>query len=140
MEKQILGYYSHNVKIHKTEREKREIRFIGQRFKGFVVNPYSDLKGKNPYEMNVNFRAIERMNFLIVSALNGTISRSSYYEVKQALEMRIPVFEIQAVANTFKIKRVVKLVTVSERNLSAFGKLVSMPSTNIELKNNKYLK
>jgi hypothetical protein len=54
--------------------------------------------------------------------------------------MRIPVFEIQAVANTFKIKRVVKLVTVSERNLSAFGKLVSMPSTNIELKNNKYLK
>jgi hypothetical protein len=140
MENQILGYYSHNIKIYRTEREKRELQFIEQRFKGFVINPHSDLKGKNPYEMNLNFRAIEKMNYIIVSSHNGTISKSSYCELIQALEMRIPIFEIQAVANTFKIKKVVKIVKVSEQNLSTYAKIVSLPLSINELKNNKYLK
>ena len=140
MNKQLLGYYSHNVKIHNTEKEKRELQFIKQRFDGFIINPYSDFKNSNPFEMNVNFRAIEKMNFLIVSSLNGTISRSSFYEVKQALEMGIPVYEIQAVARTYKIKKVVKLRVISERNLLAFAKLISYPFINNQLKNNKYLK
>lgn len=140
MERQILGYYSHNVKIHKTEREQRELRFIEQRFKGLIVNPYSDLKGMNPYEMNLNFRAIETMDYLVVSNHNGTISRSSFFEVKQALEMRIPVFEIQPVANTFRIRKVNRVTPVSERNLSAYAKLESLPFINNQIKNNKYFK
>ena len=140
MEKQILGYYSHKRKIFKTEREKREQRFIENKFKGFIINPYSDLTAKNPFEWNVHFRAIDKMDFLIVSTLNGTVSRSSFYEVNQALERRIPVFEIQAVANTFIIKKVNKLIPVSNRNLSAFAKLVSRSLSMVELENNKYLK
>lgn len=140
MEKQILGYYSHNIKIYRTEREKREFRFIEQRFKGFVVNPYSDLKGNNPFEMNVHFRAIEKMNYLIVSPHNGSISRSTYFEVKQALEMKIPVFEIQPVASTFRIRKVKKVTPITVNNLSAFAKIESLPFLNYQLKNNKYFK
>lgn len=140
MEKQILGYYSHNIKIYRTEREKREFQFIEQRFKGFVINPYSDLKSKNPFEMNVHFRAIEKMDYLIVSTHNGTISRSTYYEVKQALEMKIPVFEIQPVSSTFRIRKVKKVTPNTVNSLSAFAKIESLPFLNYQLKNNKYFK
>lgn len=135
MEKQVLGYYSHAKEKFNTKREADEYSFIYRTFRGFVIDPNKDLKTDNPFEANVNINLIYKINFMVVSATNGTIGRGSFYEVKQALLMQIPVYEIFSVGRGFKIRNVISLGVVSEKNHLRYAKLIS--SSN-QLKNKKY--
>lgn len=125
---QVLGYYSHSKEKFNTIREALEYEYIKRTFRGFVINPNTDLKTQNPFEMNVNFSLIYKMNFMVVSATKGTIGRCSFWEVKQALTMKIPVFEIYSAGRSFKYRKVVGLKQISEKNHLRYAKLISKPS------------
>jgi hypothetical protein len=74
---------------------------------------------------------IDTVDFIVVSAYNGTIGRSSYYEVRQALERKIPVFEIYPVGIGFKLRKVVAVNVLPVNNISSYAKLTAIPLKNI---------
>lgn len=122
---QIIGYYSHNQRKYNTKREEVEYNFIRNSFDAFVVCPNKDLHTDNPEEMNVNYNVLLKIHFLVISATNGLISRTSFWEVKQALSRDIPIYELFAVGKSFKFRRVIGLKKVNEDNYVKYAKLYS---------------
>jgi hypothetical protein len=131
---QVLGYYSHQSNIS-AKREAEEYLNIIRIYKGLIINPNQYYNVPNPYQINVYWRVLEKVNYIIVSAVNGKIGRTSFYEVKQGLLQGIPVHEIFAIGRGFKFRKVVGLQIVSKKNLMGYAKLVCIP-----LKNDPYLK
>lgn len=127
---QPLGFYSHNFKIFNTLEESNQHNWIRQNFRGFVINPNTDLIQKNPFVLNQYWQTIENINFLVVSAYRKKIDRASYYEVKQSLLNRINVYELFKAGKTYSIRRVVGLKVVNEENLSAYAVLVNSKIQN----------
>jgi len=127
MVKQQVGYYSFSKEKYNTPIEASEYNFIRRIFKGFVINPNKDLNTDNPYEMNININLIYKVNFMVVSATKGYIGRCSFWEVKQALLMGIPVFEIYSIRGIFKYRAVIALKKVSNVNYIKYARLVSKP-------------
>lgn len=133
----ILGYYSHPLNIS-SKKEFEEYQSIINRYKGAVLNPTKEIATPNPFEMNVYWRVIEQVNYIIVSTINGKIGRCSYYEVKQGLNQGIPVHEIYAVGKSFKYRKVIGLEITSEKNLKKYSKLICVPMKNIISPKNNY--
>ena len=133
----ILGYYSHPLNIS-SKREFDEYQNIKSRYKGIILNANKDIATSNPFEMNVYWRVIEKVNYIIVSAINGKIGRCSYYEVKQGLTQGIPVHEIYSVGRGFRYRKVIGLEIISEKNLKKYAKLICVPMNNIILPKNNY--
>ena len=124
--RQILGYYSHQNNIN-PKREEYEYQNIRSRYKGFIINPSNDFAAPNPFEMNIYWRVIEQVSYIIVSTVNSKIGRTSFYEVKQGLRQGIPVHEIYSVGRAFRYRKVIGLEVVSEKNLKNYAKLISVP-------------
>jgi hypothetical protein len=124
--KQVIGYYSHQSNIS-SKREADEYRNIISRYKGLVINPTKEFKFSNPFEINIFWRLIQSVNYIIVSADNGKIGRTSFYEVKQGLLQGIPVHEIYAVGRGFKSRKVIGLEVVSPKNYKKYAVLKTVP-------------
>lgn len=121
--KQIIGYYSHSRKKFNTKQEAIEHEFIKNSFNAFVVCPNKDLHTENPLEMNLNYYFLFKIHFLVVSGTSGLISKTSFWEVKQAITRNIPIYELFRVGKTFEFRRVVGLKIVNEDSDVKFGKL-----------------
>jgi hypothetical protein len=127
--RQILGYYSHQINIE-PNREFKEYQSIINRYKGAILNPTKEIATPNQFEMNVYWRVIEKVNYIIVSAINGKIGRCSYYEVKQGLTQGVTVQEIYSVGRGFKYIKVIGLEIATEKNLNKYAKLICVPLKN----------
>jgi hypothetical protein len=135
MNKPILGYFSHSPKSFNTEREVREYDFISRFYKSYIISPNIHLVYKKMSVYNQYFQLIDLVDFMIVSAFNGTIGRGSYYEVKQALERNIPIHEIYPIGQGFKIRKVVAVNLLPVNNITNYAKLLTIPLKNISYKN-----
>lgn len=78
-EKQLLGFWSHPQSTFNTKRELIIYDYITSKYKGFVINPNQYFKTPNPFEMNIFWRAIQQIDFMLVSTNNGKIGRASFY-------------------------------------------------------------
>ena len=125
MEKHYLGFYSHNYKIFNTSAEILQYELITRNFKGFVINPNKHLSDKNPFVLNQYWQVINKIDFLVVTPFHNKIDRASYYEVKQSLARRIPVFELVKKQNSYSITKVIGIEVINEKNLSAYAKLIT---------------
>ena len=130
MKKTLLGYYSHSTKIFNTAREVKEYEFISKLNNCFVIAPNIHLSFKKTSIYNQYILLIDIIDFMIVSAYNGVIGRGSYFEVKQALERGIPVYEICPVGIGFKLKIVVSADVLPASKISTYAKLTSTPIKN----------
>lgn len=124
--KQVLGYYSHQSNIS-AKREAQEYLSIESIYKGLIINPSKDFKIPNPYEINIYWRVLVRVNYIIVSAVNGKVGRTSYYEVKQGLQQGIPVHEIYAVGRGYKFRKVIGIEVVSPNDYKKYAVLKTTP-------------
>lgn len=131
MDKPILGYFSHSPKTFNTTKEMKEYVFISRLYNSFIISPNIHLVYKKMSVYNQYLQLIELIDFMVVSSLNGTISRGSYYEVKQSLERNIPVHEIYPVGNSFKIRKVIAVNLIPNNNISSYAKLATIPLKNI---------
>lgn len=131
MNKPILGYFSHSPKSFNTEREVREYDFISRLYKSYIISPNIHLVYKKMSVYNQYFQLIDLVDFMVVSAFNGTIGRGSYYEVKQALERNIPIHEIYSVGKGYKIRKVIGVNELQDKNLTSYAKLITIPLKNI---------
>ena len=131
MDKPILGYFSHSPKTFNTTKEFKEYVFISRLYNSFIIAPNIHLVYKKMSVYNQYLQLIELIDFMVVSSLNGTISRGSYYEVKQSLERNIPVHEIYPVGNSFKIRKVIAVNLIPNNNISSYAKLATIPLKNI---------
>jgi hypothetical protein len=134
MNKPLLGYYSHSTKIFNTPREVKEYDFISGLHNCFVIAPNIHLSFKKTSIYNQYILLIDVIDFMIVSAYNGTIGRGSYYEVKQALESNIPVYEIYPVGIGFKLRIVVSADLLPASKNSSYAKLTSTSLKNFSYK------
>lgn len=134
MNKPILGYFSHSPKSFNTNKEVREYDFISRLYKCYVISPNIHLVYKKMSVYNQYLQLIELIDFMVVSSLNGTIGRGSYYEVRQALERNIPVHETYPVGNSFKIRKVIAANVLPDNNISSYAKLTTIPLKNISYK------
>ena len=131
MDKPILGFFSHSPKTFNTAKEYKEYVFISRLYNSFIISPNIHLVYKKMSVYNQYLQLIELIDFMVVSSLNGTIGRGSYYEVKQALERNIPVHEIYPVGNSFKIRKAIAVNIIPNNNISSFAKLATIPLKNI---------
>ena len=131
MDKPILGFFSHSPKTFNTTKEYKEYVFISRLYNSFIISPNIHLVYKKMSVYNQYLQLIELIDFMVVSSLNGTISRGSYYEVKQSLERNIPVHEIYPVGNSFKIRKVIAVNVIPNNNISSYAKLATIPLKNI---------
>lgn len=134
MDKPILGYFSHSPKTFNTTKEFKEYVFICRLYNSFIIAPNIHLVYKKMSVYNQYLQLIELIDFMVVSSLNGTISRGSYYEVKQSLERNIPVHEIYPVGNSFKIRKVIAVNIIPNNNISSYAKIATIPLKNIPYK------
>lgn len=131
MNKPLLGYYSHSTKIFNTLKEVKEYDFISKLYNCFVIAPNIHLVFKKMSVYNQYQQLIDTVDFMVVSAHNGTIGRNSYYEIRQALERKIPVFEIYPVGIGFKLRKVVVVDVLPVNNISSYAKLTAISIKNI---------
>lgn len=134
MDKPILGFFSHSPKTFNTTKEMKEYVFISRLYNSFIISPNIHLVYKKMSVYNQYLQLIELIDFMVVSCLNGTISRGSYYEVKQSLERNIPVHEIYPVGNSFKIRKVIAVNVIPNNNISSYANLATIPLKNIPYK------
>jgi hypothetical protein len=134
MIKPLLGYYSHSTKTFNTAREVKEYDYISKLYNCFVISPNIHLVFKKMSVYNQYQQLIDTVDFMVVSAYNGTIGRNSYYEARQALEIKIPVFEIYPVGIGFKLRKVVSLDLLPVNNISSYAKLTSISLKNFSNK------
>ncbi len=133
MNKPLLGYFSHSTKTFNTAREVKEYDYISKLYNCFVISPNIHLFFKKTSIYNQYLQLIDTVDFIVVSNFNGAIGRGSYFEVRQGLERKIPVFEIYPVGNGFKLRKVVAVKVLPVNNLTSYAKLQTVP-----LKNNLY--
>ncbi len=134
MNKPLLGYFSHSTKTFNTAREAREYDFLSQLDNCFIIAPNIHLFFKKTSIYNQYIQLIDIVDFMVVSAYNGTIGRGSYYEVRQALERKIPVFEIYPVGIRYKLRKVVAVDVLPVNNISSYAKLKSTSLKNFSYK------
>jgi hypothetical protein len=134
MRKPLLGYYSHSTKTFNTARELKEYDYISKLYNCFIISPNIHLVFKKMSVYNQYQQLIDTVDFMVVSAYNGTIGRSSYYEVRQALEREIPVFEIYPVGIGYKLRKVVAVDVLQVNNISSYAKLTSTSLKNFSYK------
>lgn len=134
MNKPILGFYSHSPKTFNTPKEVKEYVFISRLYNSFIISPNIHLVYKKMSVYNQYLQLIDLIDFMVVSSLNGTIGRGSYYEVRQALERNIPVHETYPVGNSFKIRKVIAVNIIPNNNISSYAKLTTIPLKNIPYK------
>lgn len=130
MYKPLLGYFSHSTKIFNTAREAKEYDYISKLYDCFIISPNIHLVFKKMSVYNQYQQLIDTVDFVVVSAHNGTIGRGSYYEIRQALERKIPVFEIYPVGIGYKLRKVVSLDLLPVNNISSYAKLKSITLKN----------
>ena len=123
MNKPLLAYFSHSTKTFNTAREVKEYDFLSRLHNCFIIAPNIHLFYKKTSIYNQYSHLIDTIDFMVVSAYNGTIGRSSYYEVRQALEREIPVFEIYPVGIGYKLRKVVAADVLPVNNISSYAKL-----------------
>lgn len=131
MNKVLLGYFSHSPKTFNTAREVKEYDFLSKLNNCFILSPNIHLLFNKTSIYNQYAQLINVIDFLVVSAYNGTISRGSYYEVNQALEREIPVFELYPVGIGFKLKKVVAVDVIPANKITSYAKLTSVSLKNI---------
>lgn len=131
MRKPLLGYYSHSSKTFNTSKEVNEYDYICKLHNCYVIAPNIHLFYKKTSVYNQYSQLINVVDFVIVSAYNGAISRCSYYEIRQALEIKIPVFEIYPVGVGFKLRKVVAVDVLPINNISSYAKLKAILLKNI---------
>lgn len=131
MNKPLLGYFSHSTKTFNTAREAREYDFLSKLHNCFIIAPNIHLLFKKTSIYNQYIQLIEIVDFMVVSNYNGTIGRGSYYEIRQALERKIPVYEIYPVGIGYKLRKVVAVYVLPVNNISSYAKLAAIPLKNI---------
>jgi hypothetical protein len=134
MDKPLLGYFSHSTKTFNTQKEVKEYDYISKLHNCYIIAPNIHLYYKKTSIYNQYSELINVVDFIIVSAYNGTIGRNSYYEARQALEIKIPVFEIYPVGIGFKLRKVVSLDLLPVNNISSYAKLTSISLKNFSNK------
>lgn len=131
MNKPLLGYFSHSTKTFNTAREVKEYDYISKLHNCYIIAPNIHLYYKKTSIYNQYSQLINAIDFIIVSAYNGTIGRGCYYEIRQALEIKIPVFEIYPVGIGFKLRKVVAVEVLPINNISSYAKLTAISIKNI---------
>jgi len=131
MNKPLLGYFSHSTKTFNTAREVKEYNYISKLHNCYIIAPNIHLFYKKTSVYNQYSQLINVVDFVIVSAYNGAIGRGSYYEIRQALEIKIPVFEIYPVGVGFKLRKVVAVDVLPVNNISSYAKLTAISIKNI---------
>jgi hypothetical protein len=131
MNKPLLGYFSHSTKTFNTAREVKEYEYISKLNNCFIISPNIHLFFKKTSIYNQYIQLINTIDFMVVSAYNGTIGRGSYYEIRQALEIKIPVFEIYPVGVGFKLRKVVSVDVLPVNNITSYAKLTAKSLKNI---------
>jgi hypothetical protein len=131
MNKPLLGYFSHSTKTFNTAREVKEYDYISKLYNCYIIAPNIHLFYKKTSIYNQYSQLINVVDFIIVSAYNGSICRSSYYEILQALQIKIPVFEIYPVGVGFKLRKVVAVEVLPVNNISSYAKLTAISIKNI---------
>jgi hypothetical protein len=131
MNKPLLGYFSHSTKTFNTAREVKEYEYISKLNNCFIISPNIHLFFKKTSIYNQYIQLINTIDFMVVSAYNGTIGRGSYYEIRQALEIKIPVFEIYPVGVGFKLRKVVSVDVLPVNNITSYAKLTAISLKNI---------
>ena len=134
MNKPLLGYFSHSTKTFNTAREVKEYDYISKLYNCFIISPNIHLVFKKMSVYNQYQQLIDTVDFIVVSAYNGTIGRSSYYAVRQAFERKIPVFEIYPVGIGYKLRKVVAADVLPVNNISSYAKLKSTSLKNFSYK------
>ena len=134
MDKPLLGYFSHSTKTFNTAREVKEYDYISKLHNCYIIAPNIHLYYKKTSIYNQYSQLINTIDFIIVSAYNGTMGRSSYYEIRQALEIKIPVFEIYPVGVGFKLRKVVAVDVLPINNISSYAKLTAISLKNLPYK------
>jgi hypothetical protein len=121
----LFGYFSHSTKTFNTAREVKEYNFLNKLNNCYIIAPNLHLHYKKTSIYNQYSQLIKIVDFIIVSTYNGTISRGSYYEIRQALERKIPAFEIYPVGIGYKLRKVVAVDVLPVNNISSYAKLTS---------------
>ena len=134
MNKPLFAFFSHSTKTFNTAREVKEYDFLNKLNNCFIISPNIHLFYKKTSIYNQYSQLIDIVDFMVVSAYNGTIGRSSYYEVRQALERKIPVFEIYPVGIGYKLRKVVAADVLPVNNISSYAKLKSTSLKNFSYK------
>lgn len=127
----LFGYFSHSTKTFNTAREVKEYNFLSKLHNCYIIAPNIHLFYKKTSVYNQYSQLINVVDFVIVSAYNGTINRGSYFEIRQALEIKIPVFEIYPVGIGFKLRKVVEVDVLPVNNISSYAKLTAISIKNI---------
>lgn len=134
MNKPLLGFFSHSTKTFNTPKEVKEYNFLSTLHNCYIIAPNIHLYYKKTSIYNQYSQLINVVDFIIVSAYNGTIGKNSYYETRQALERKIPVFEIYPVGIGFKLRKVVAVDVLPVNNISSYAKLTSISLKNFSNK------
>ncbi len=71
------------------------------------------------YLYNHYLQLIDLIDFMVVCAYNGTIGRGSYYEIRQALEWKIAVYEFYPVDIGSKLRKVVSVDLLPVNKISS---------------------
>lgn len=122
-ENYYLGYYSHSKGIYDTANEKAEHDYLKSIFNGYIICPnkhLGSLKSANHY-----LEIVEKVNYLFVSELNGTIGKGSFEECTIALIRNVPIFVIKKKGTIIWIEEVTEVIKTSNHNLFEYGILTS---------------
>ena len=100
-------YYAHAICLYGTEREKKEMMLIRERFKDAeIINPanYPD------HSMDFYLRLVDKCQIVVFSRLSGKVTSGVGKEVKLALDTDKDVYVLNE-ASLFPIKSPVKYIS-----------------------------
>jgi hypothetical protein len=109
----VKVYYAHAMWLYGTKREKEEQRQIIRNFpKCTVVNP-GKLKQLEDNSMEFYKNIVAGCDCLVFSRLAGRVTSGVGIEIKHALSLGKPVYELRS-AKLFRVKRPVKFLSREE--------------------------
>jgi hypothetical protein len=106
----VKVYYAHAMSLYGTKREKEELEQIIQRFPNCaLVNP-SKLEPPEDDSMEFYKNTVARCDSLVFSRLAGQVTSGVGIEIKHALSLGKPVYELRS-AKLFRVKKPVKYLS-----------------------------
>jgi hypothetical protein len=109
----VKVYYAHAMLLYGTKREKEELKQIIRRFPNYtLVNP-STLEPPEDGGMDFYKNIVARCDSLVFSRLAGEVTAGVGIEIKHALSLGKPVYELRS-AKLFRVKKAVKHLSREE--------------------------
>jgi len=122
--KNKIIYYAHSMKIYGTKRERKELKFLQEKFKT-VINPSTDPKLQWNGSMSIYYDAVSESDITVCSEYKKCIGKGVFYEINVALDGGKKVYCMKKDGKSFKLVEVDRVEEYNNYDWSVeYGKVV----------------